>query len=414
MISITGNIIVYILLFLNPLLGFFLQKVHVSLKTVGIICEYNPFHNGHMSQYQHIRSIYGDDARIVCLMSGNYVQRGYPAIYDKSVRAKAAILCGADLVLELPINVCLSSAERFASGGIRILDMICDTICFGTETLTKKELLRTASVLNSAEYQDILFQCLSTGCSYPAARQMALEKLSLPTSALPNDILGIEYCRAVLNQQSAMEIVPIHRYGEYHSTELDSQAPSATAIRNKIISGHHWEEAVPQQLISLYRNASFHSLEYGEKAILYRLRCMREDEFEILPYGSEGLWRRFMHACCRETDLDAIISATKTKRYTRTRIDRMIMCAYLGLTEDNMNQTSPYVKVLAFNDHGRAILRDAKSKVSFIHAGQKYTHPFAEIESRAESLYGLFTPSPEPPVASENNHIFYLREQTDA
>ena len=122
------------------------------MKTVGIICEYNPFHNGHRRQIELIREKYGEGCTVVCLMSGNFVQRGAPAIVDKSIRAKAAVLSGADLVLELPVCAALSSAEGFAAGGVRILSGICDVLCFGTESMAESALFRTAGALLSPRF----------------------------------------------------------------------------------------------------------------------------------------------------------------------------------------------------------------------------------------------------------------------
>ena len=145
------------------------------MKIVGIICEYNPLHKGHVKQFQQIRDLLGDDTAIVCLMSGNFVQRGSPAIIDKSLRAKAAIHCGADLVLELPDVYALSSAEGFAAGGVRILGSFCDYLCFGAETAAENALMQTAAALLSEEFSPLLKAHLERGISFPAARQAALE-----------------------------------------------------------------------------------------------------------------------------------------------------------------------------------------------------------------------------------------------
>ena len=144
------------------------------METVGIICEYNPFHNGHLRQFQLIREKYGRDSTIICLMSGNFVQRGAPAIIDKSIRAQAAVRAGADLVLELPPTVALSSAEGFAMGGMEILSRCCDVLCFGTESMERDDLVQTAQALLSPAFPPLLKQVLSSGCSFPAARQEAL------------------------------------------------------------------------------------------------------------------------------------------------------------------------------------------------------------------------------------------------
>ena len=377
------------------------------MKTVGIICEYNPFHNGHQRQIQRIRQSFGTDCTIVCLMSGSFVQRGAPAIVDKSIRAKAAVLSGADLVLELPVTVSLSSAEGFASGGVRILSSCCDALCFGTETMAASSLIETAQALRSPEFPVVLKEEIASGCSFPAARQRTLSKMGIGTQLFsPNDILGVEYTKAILSQDSPMTIFPIHREGDYHSNALNPQAPSATALRTALLSGSGWEQAVPANTVPLLREAPLHTLEAGERAILTRLRTMAEEDFHRLPYGSEGLWRKLMKASRTRNDLVSIIDATKSKRYTRTRIDRMILCAFLGLTEADMGILPPMIRVLAFTDRGRGVLRKQNW---FRNVGEEVQ----EQEKQLGSLYGLFcTHGIEPPDVEEKRRIFYLQEKS--
>ena len=285
--------------------------------TVGIICEYNPLHLGHQKQIHRIREVFGPETAIVCAMSGNFVQRGFPAIIDKSSRARAAILSGADLVLELPVTTALSSAEGFAAGGVRILGKLCDQLCFGAETADAQALWETAAALLRPDFSPQLRAQLDTGKSFPAARQAALEAMGIENGLLsqPNNILGIEYCKAILSQGSSMKPFPIHREGSYHAEIADSENPSATAVRNLMLIAHNWSRCVPKQCRDLFDRAPLHSLAAGERAILARLRTMTDAEFEALPYGSEGLWRKLMHACGQEANLEAIIAATKSKRY---------------------------------------------------------------------------------------------------
>ena len=172
------------------------------MQICGVICEYNPFHNGHRRQLSQIRDILGPDVGIVCLMSGNFVQRGAPAVFDKTVRARAAVECGASLVLELPVTAALSSAEGFARCGVEILDRLgaVDTLCFGSETGDTDALVRAAEAMCSPEFTQALRTALDEGRSYPAARQLALERVSGDGALLtaPNDILAAEYCKALL------------------------------------------------------------------------------------------------------------------------------------------------------------------------------------------------------------------------
>ncbi len=384
------------------------------MKSVGIICEYNPLHLGHKKQLDKIRELFGPDCTIVCAMSGNFVQRGAPAILDKSIRAKAAIVSGADLVLELPVTTALSSAEGFAAGGVKILSQMCSHLCFGAETAEADRLMETAKALLSEEFPPLLRTELDAGKSFPAARQAALEAMGLSGRILtqPNNILAVEYCKAILAQDSPMIPLPIHREGSYHAQIADAENPSATAVRNLMLIAYNWKTCVPRQVRPLFDAAPLHSLAAGERAILGKLRTMTDDEFEALPYGSEGLWRKFMHACRSEATLEAIAAATKSKRYTRTRIDRMIMCAFLGITKEMLEAPVPCTRVLAFNDKGREILKNGKKQGIYLNAGEKYDHPCWELEKRCGSLYGLFClEGPEVPEAEQGRRVWYDKGQ---
>ena len=374
----------------------------------GIICEYNPLHLGHQKQIRYLKD---QGKAVVCLMSGNFVQRGYPAIFDKMTRAKAALECGADLVLELPLPYALSSAEGFAAGGVKILSMICDELCFGAEDADADAFMKTAEIFLSEGFNEKLRQQLATGCSFPAARAAAAKEYGLDEQLIssPNNILGVEYCKAILSQHSAMIPHPIKREGSYHDDVPDAENPSATSLRARIEAGDSWQEFVPLEAASVFENASVHTLKAGEKAILARLRTMTDSEFEALPYGSEGLWRKLMHATRTQSTLEEIIAATKSKRYTRTRIDRMILCAYLGLTQERMAAPIPYCRVLGFNDTGRQILSKVKDSGYFLNIGERTHHEYESLEYRSGALYGLFRECPDSPKNEENYRIIYKK-----
>ncbi|MBQ9148625.1 MAG: nucleotidyltransferase family protein [Oscillospiraceae bacterium] len=383
------------------------------MKIVGIICEYNPLHLGHKKQIHRIRSLCGEDTAVVCLMSGNFVQRGAPAIIDKSLRAKAAVLSGADLVLELPVQYALSSAEGFAAGGVEILGGFCDGLCFGAETNDKDALLDTARALLSPEFPALLRDALETGKSFPAARQAALTAMGLDGELItsPNNILAVEYCKAILSCGCTMEPMPIHRGGSYHDTLPDEENPSATALRRLLLEHRDCATYMPQAASIIFENAPLHTLAAGERAILSRLRTMTDEEFEALPYGSEGLWRKFMHACRSQATVEEIITATKSKRYTRTRLDRMLLCAFLGLTEADLRAPVPYTRVLAFNDRGRAVLKEARKSGTFLNAGERHDSDYCRKEFQIGDLYGLFAvDGPEAPGVEEKRRVYYHKE----
>ena len=374
----------------------------------GIICEYNPFHNGHKKQFDRIRAA-DPEASIVCLMSGNFVQRGAPAILDKNIRAKAALLCGADLVLELPVTYALRSAEGFAAGGVSILSSFCQRLCFGAEDAAPKDLTDAARALLSEEYTQLLRLHLERGLSFPAARQAALEQLGINGALIskPNNILAVEYCKAILAQKSSLIPMPIYRQGDYHSTEGDHQNPSATFVRGQMHSGSAWRSYVPKEAADTYEGAVMHSLADGEKSVLYRLRTMTDEEFEALPYGSEGLWRKLMRAARSQATLEDILTETKSKRYTRSRLDRMVMCAFLGITRDMLDASAPYVRVLALNEKGRSLLRSARIAGAFPNTGTSTNHPYQLLENRCGDLYGLFSHTPQIPGTEKRSRLYY-------
>ena len=379
------------------------------MKITGIICEYNPLHLGHKKQLDAVRDLQGQESGIVCLMSGNFVQRGEPAIMDKSLRAKAAIASGADLVLELPVTACLSSAEGFAQTGVSILSKFCSHLCFGAECGNPDDLFTIAKALLSADFPEALRKELDAGLSFPAARQKALEALGYDGSILtkPNNILAIEYCKAIFQQGSSMQTIPILREGDYHNLVPDTQNPSATALRRQIENGLDWKSFVPESAVNCFENAPIHTMQAGERAVLAKLRSMTETEFAALPYGTEGLWRKLMHAVYKEPTLEAIFAATKSKRYTRTRLNRMVLCAFLGITQGDLCSPAPYARVLALNARGREILKLARKSGHFPNIGETQDNPYQILENRCGNLYGLFSVNtPEPADAEKHQRIY--------
>ncbi len=365
------------------------------MATVGIICEYNPFHLGHAAQYDAIRERFGADARIVCLMSGNFVQRGQPAVFDKLTRARAALACGADLVLELPLTGALSSAEGFARCGAEVLDRLgtVEYLCFGSES-ADGSVARAARAMEDPAFEGLLREGVREGISYGAAKQRALEKLTGEKDILrtPNDILGAEYCRALLRRGSGIQPFAIKRAGDYRSAAPDDAAPSATAIRELLLTGG-WEPYVPEAAREIFRNAAQYRLEYGARAVFARLRTLPEDEWKHIAHGGEGLWRKLRRACMTESDPGALCAATVSKRYPATRAARLLLCAYLGITEDDLRRPVSYVRVLAANAAGKAILRESKKRgdLPLYNLGQRPCDLDAwEPEQRCGDLYALF------------------------
>ena len=379
------------------------------MKIIGIICEYNPLHLGHKKQLDRIREE-NPGCGIVCLMSGNFVQRGQPAIVDKSLRAQAAIHAGADLVLELPVTAALSSAEGFAEKGVAILSCFCDGLSFGMETDDLGLLKKTAEALLSDDFSSHLRKMLDTGLSFPAARQKALENMGMEGNLLedPNNILAVEYCKAIRSLKSQMVPMPIKREGGYHDTKPDRENPSATAVRALMTESGAWLDYIPACTRDILSGAAIHATGFAEQAILYRLRTMTEAEYEALPYGSEGLWRKLMHSARSCSTLEEILQATKSKRYTRTRLDRMVLCAFLGITKEMLEAPVPYTRALACNAAGRQILKLARQTGAFPNIGAPMHCPYEELEHRWDDIYTLFSREPEAPGFGRKRRIYTL------
>lgn len=382
------------------------------MEAIGIICEYNPFHLGHARQMAKIREEFGPDAAIVCLMSGSFVQRGEPAIFPKMARAQAALQNGADLVLEMPVYGSLSSAEGFARTGVRFLSPICTHLCFGTESGDTEALISTAEALLSPAFPEALRAALKTGVSFPAARQIALEHMGLSANLLlkPNNILGVEYCKAILETGSALTPFPIFRPGDYHADTPDPKNPSATALRKAILCGDDWEKYVPPEAVSCFASSPVYTLNAGQRAILYRLRTMTDADFEALPYGSEGLWRRLMRAARQEATLEDIFTAAKTKRYTRTRLNRMVLSAFLGITETDLQSGAPYARILGFTDRGRELLKTAKGTGLYRNIGENDGSDYSHRETLWADLYQLFRVD-TPGTPGQEERVIYQKAE---
>lgn len=348
------------------------------MKTLGIIAEYNPFHKGHAYMIEEAKKKSGAE-RVIAVMSGSFVQRGEPAAFDKWTRAQAALLNGVDMVLELPVLFAASSAETFARGGVRVLHEsgLVDTLCFGSESGDLTAMQEAAKLMDNEteEFQRLLKEFLDEGLSYPAARAKALETVSHVSSEIlsrPNHILGLEYLKALEHFHSAMEPMTIKREGDYASLSLaePSEFASAAAIRRALEEGQT-EEAflhLPENTHELYRgalesNTAPVSWDGLALALHYRLRMMSAEEIRDISEVTEGLENRILHSIDTCYDLPDVIEFIKTKRYTRTKIQRILLHILLDIKAREVSYFQekrhlPYIRVLGFRKEQADILGD--------------------------------------------------------
>ena len=350
----------------------------------GIICEFNPFHKGHKHLFDTIKS---ENDSVTCIMSGNLVQRGEFAIYDKFTRAKEALQNGADLVIELPCVYSVMSAQGFAENAVNIIESTgcIDAIAFGGECDDIYKLINVAKKVKDSEA--LIKEEMKKGLSYPAARKEVVDSDILDT---PNNILAIEYINA-----TKLKCCVIKRIGSGHDS--DDINYSASAIR----------ASLPTDYVCSLKNC--------EKAVLAKLRTMTAEDFINIEDVSEGLENRLCEAVSKAASLDELYDYAKTKRYTHSRIRRIVLRAYLGITKD-YSFKPPYIRILGFNDKGRSILAEMKksaalpviSRYSDVKELDENAKRLFELECRCTDLYALGYKKALPCGAEQKSQIVII------
>ena len=364
-------------------------------KIIGIISEYNPFHNGHLYHLQKSLQM-THSSYSVAIISGNFTQRGSTSLVDKWVKTEIAIRNGIDLVIELPLLYSISSAENFAEGAIKILDSlkIIDYVSFGSESgdISTLNIISDILLQEPETYKNILSQELSKGLSFPKAREnallMYLNNIQESSNILsyPNNILGIEYLKALKKIKSSIIPVTIKRYeAGYHDTTYSGNIASGTAIRNIIKNNNLdiFKKVVPENTFNtLLKNIKIGhiipDLSVFEKQIIYNLRKMSIPEIAELPDVNEGLENAIKNAADSCNSIVEFLNIIKSKRYTNTRLQRILLYSLLGITKKDINlskNVTPYIRVLGFNNNGKYLISElakANPKLEIITSVKKY------------------------------------------
>lgn len=360
---------------------------------LGIVSEYNPFHNGHLHHLELSKKI-TKAAFTVVVMSGNFVQRGDTSLINKWVKTEMALKAGVDLVIELPTIYSISSAENFADGAVKILNSlgVVDFISFGSEIGEISPLNDVANILyrEPKEFSSLITSQLKSGLSYPKAREIALSqffgssKIYSEILNNPNNILGVEYLKSLKKHRSHIRPLTIKRdYNDYNDKTEKSGIASATAIRTMIQAGKNVHYVVPYETYELLdqemeNGRIIKDLSVFEKEIIYTLRKMTLSEIANLPDVSEGLENKIKLAANTCNNLEDLIKKIKSKRYTQTRIQRILLYALLEISQKDMNSSkkiNPYIRVLGFNKHGKRIISaiaEANPKLNIIVSVKKF------------------------------------------
>lgn len=401
------------------------------MKTIGIVAEYNPFHLGHALQIHEARRIVeteGEEAAVIAVMSGDFVQRGEAAVFSKYARAEAACRSGADLVVELPLPWSLSSAEGFARGAVTMLaDLGAEILSFGCETgdgasrngnsgpaeaeadgrmpaaeKRLRELEEAAELILSREFTEEVLKRLKTDPeqSFAAARQACVEEKlgkALPFLRQPNSILALEYLKAIRELDLPLRPLAIPRRGAGHDERGANPLPSASELRDRLRCGRGIESHVPAAAAEVFRREIQQGravTDAGEQGrlLLSRLRWLTEEDFRNLPEAGDGLGNRLSGAVRTEATYEAVLRAASTRRYPLARIRRLCFCAALGVPAGAAAGRPPYARILALNERGRRILRNAEERQTGSGAGipilNKPAH-VRELDGSAQAIFGL-------------------------
>jgi predicted nucleotidyltransferase len=359
------------------------------MRVVGLIVEYNPFHNGHAYHFQQAKSITGADY-VIAIMSGNFLQRGIPALMDQWSRAEIALLNGVDLVIQLPIYFSTASAEFFATASVELLNQlgVVDSICFGSESGDIKVLEQIASILvdEPDEYQVYLKDYLSQGNSFPLARSKALLDYIQSTTPMmpyevlcstiesPNNILGIEYIKALIRTKSSIQAYTLQRQvADYHDLSLDQKIASASAIRQHLESNQElkslaWNVPIKtyEKMECLYQKSFPIFLDDFTPLLYHRLLNTTPDKLLEIVDVSEGLEDRILNCSQNLLPISKLIESIKSKRFTYTRIQRALLHILLDIRKTDFEMFkslhyNQYIKILGFKQESQPLLKSIKT-----------------------------------------------------
>lgn len=373
------------------------------MRVAGIVAEYNPFHNGHAIHIEKTREPNkGCEAtHVVAVMSGSFVQRGEPAVMTKFDRAKAALAGGVDLVIELPVPWCLSSAEKFAFGAVSLLGALgcVDYLSFGSEVGEIEPLQKVVTVMQTPRYASLLKYHLGLGISFAEACQKSVAEIAGKKAAAvfdtPNNTLGIEYLKALQTSGSSIKPCTVTRHGSSHDSMTPIGNTASASYLRTLLTSDRLLNTLPYMptgcaaILSAAAEAGHIPADTAtfERAVLAQLRQLSLADWQANPSISEGLENRFYTAVRTATSLAELEGLTKAKRYPLTRIRRILWSAFLGITDTYTAKQPPYIRVLAANERGKEILSAAKPTLPLLHRASQVS----ALDERAKQLWQLET-----------------------
>lgn len=382
------------------------------MKVLGIIVEYNPFHNGHIYHIQKAKQITQCDYTIA-VMSSSFVQRGEPAIIDKWTRSQLAIQYGVDLVIELPFVYACQSADYFAKGAIQLLHAIGVTdICFGSEDGNIQTFIDISQAIQShnEQYNTLVKKAMKEGLRYPDACNQALKIILNKEVKTPNDLLGLSYVKEIMMNHYQITPHCFQRTNEYHDTALNNIA-SATAIRQAIFNHQDFSHALPHH--EYYQN-NIYKLDDFYPYLRYQILTTSLDTLKSYHMVDEGLENVLNKHILKSHNMESLIQSLLSKRYTKPRIQRMLIHILMKNTKQDIQDAMniDYLRILAMNENGRKYLNKMKKVCSYkiITNFSSYHHPGLDLELQATKLLSLISSNPQEIINKEYSHIPYIKE----
>ena len=359
------------------------------MNIIGIVCEYTPFHNGHMYQINEIKKKYKDSI-IIVVCSSSFTQRGNLSLLNKWDKTKIALLNNVDIVLELPYVYTVQSSDIFAEFAIKILNELkIDTLIFGSESNNLNELITSAKVqLNNTNFNTLVQKYLKDGINYPTALNNALKDLKCSPINTPNDLLGISYIKTILENNYNIKIDTIKRTNDYHDINSNDEIVSASNIRNKILNNEDYKHMVPSITYEILKNKKQNN-KYFE---YLKYKIISEDNLDKYLDVDEGLSTRIKESINKSNNLEELIQNIKTKRYTYNKISRMLNHILCSFTKEEKNNTKDleYLRILGFSNIGKDYLNKIKKDIT-IPILNKYdtSYEVLKIEKRVSEIYSL-------------------------
>lgn len=368
------------------------------MTTVGIICEYNPFHNGHIYHLKKIKELY-PNSTIILVMTGNFSQRGIPSIINKWDKTEIALNYGIDLVIELPFSFATQSADIFAKGAISILNALkVNYLVFGSESNNIEELTELAKlVVNNQEYELKVKEYLNLGNNYPTSLNKALYEFSNKDIKLPNDLLGFSYIKEILKEKSNIIPVTIPRTNNYHDLDLNkNNISSASSIRNSYRSNNNWQSQVPKETIKVMKDSRFLLENYFS---ILKYKILTSDNLSKYQTVDEGIENKIKKEIVESETIPDLITRLKSKRYTYSRISRMLIHILCNFTKEKakaMNNIE-YIRILGFSSLGQKYLNTIKKDCIYpiITTYSKGNSKMLEYEKIVTSVYASILPENE-------------------